>query len=68
MQTRSSIYHRLRKVRVQLMDREFEALAEPITDPVQIASFLEVRRLLHPDIIRPIMLFKGVSQWANGLA
>jgi deazaflavin-dependent oxidoreductase (nitroreductase family) len=49
------------KVGVQIRDRVFEALAEPVTDPVRIADFLELRLRRHPIMIRLIMhLFDGL--------
>jgi deazaflavin-dependent oxidoreductase (nitroreductase family) len=43
------------KVHVQIRDREFDALAEPVTDPVRIADFIELRLKRHPVMIRLIM-------------
>lgn len=49
------------KVRVQIRDREFDAVAEPVTDPVRIADFIELRLRRHPVMIRLIMhLFDGL--------
>jgi deazaflavin-dependent oxidoreductase (nitroreductase family) len=49
------------KVHVQIGKREFEALAEPVTDPKRIADFLELRLKRHPVMIRLIMhLFDGL--------
>ncbi|WKZ35126.1 MAG: nitroreductase family deazaflavin-dependent oxidoreductase [Anaerolineales bacterium] len=49
------------KVRVQIRDREFDAAAEPVTDPVRIADFIELRLKRHPIMIRLIMhLFDGL--------
>ncbi len=42
-------------VHVQIGDREFAALAEPITDPERIADFLELRLRRHPFMVRMIM-------------
>jgi len=48
-------------VHVQIQQREFDALAEPITDPVRIADFLEERLRRHPVMVRLIMcLFDGL--------
>jgi deazaflavin-dependent oxidoreductase (nitroreductase family) len=48
-------------VHVQIQQREFDALAEPITDPVCIADFLEERLRRHPVMVRLIMcLFDGL--------
>lgn len=49
------------KVQVQIGDRKFDAIAEPITDPVRIADFLELRLRRHPVMVRMIMhLFDGL--------
>ena len=49
------------RVRVQVRDREFEASAEPVTDPARIADFMELRLRRHPIMIRLIMtLFDGL--------
>lgn len=49
------------KVHVQIRDREFDAIAEPVTDPVRIADFIELRLHRHPIMIRLIMhLFDGL--------
>ena len=42
-------------VRVQVQDREFDAIAEPVTDPLRIADFIELRLSRHPLMIRLIM-------------
>jgi deazaflavin-dependent oxidoreductase (nitroreductase family) len=48
-------------VQVQIRDRQFEALAEAVTDPARIADFIELRLRLHPVMIRLIMvLFDGL--------
>lgn len=48
-------------VHVQICDREFDALAEPVTDPLRIADFIELRLKRHPIMIRLIMhLFDGL--------
>lgn len=48
-------------VRVQIRDREFDAVAEPVTDPVRIADFIELRLRRHPIMIRLIIhLFDGL--------
>lgn len=50
-----------RNVRVQIRDREFDVLAEPVTDPIRIADFIELRLRRHPVMIRLIMhLFDGL--------
>jgi deazaflavin-dependent oxidoreductase (nitroreductase family) len=48
-------------VRVRVREREFDATAEPITDPARIAGFMELRLRRHPIMIRLIMhLFDGL--------
>jgi len=48
-------------VRVQLGEREFEALAETVTEPARIADFIELRLKRRPLMIRLIMhLFDGL--------
>jgi deazaflavin-dependent oxidoreductase (nitroreductase family) len=43
------------KVHFQVGDREFGAVAEPVTDPARIADFVELRLRRHPIMIRLIM-------------
>ena len=43
------------KVHVQVKKQEFDALAEPVTDPNRIADFIEIRLQRHPVMIRLIM-------------
>ncbi len=45
------------QVHVKIRDREFDALAEPVTDPARIADFIELRLSRHPLMIRLIMHF-----------
>ena len=45
------------QVHVQIRERKFDALAEPVTDPVRIADFIELRLCRHPLMIRLIMHF-----------
>ena len=48
-------------VRVRVRDREFDAAAEPVTDPFRIADFIELRLKRHPVMMRLIMrLFDGL--------
>jgi deazaflavin-dependent oxidoreductase (nitroreductase family) len=48
-------------VHVQVREREFDAMAEPVTDPARIADFIELRLRCHPFMIRLIMtLFDGL--------
>lgn len=50
-----------RNVHVQIGDREFNAVAEPVTDPACIADFIQLRLRRHPVMIRLIMwLFDGL--------
>lgn len=42
-------------VHVQIREREFDAVAEPVTDPIRIADFIELRLKRHPVMIRLIM-------------
>jgi deazaflavin-dependent oxidoreductase (nitroreductase family) len=47
-------------VHVQICERKFDAIAEPVTDPIRIADFIELRLRRHPVMIRLIMwLFDG---------
>jgi deazaflavin-dependent oxidoreductase (nitroreductase family) len=49
------------QVAVQVRDQEFNAMAEPVTDPLRIADFIELRLRRHPIMIRLIMhLFDGL--------
>jgi deazaflavin-dependent oxidoreductase (nitroreductase family) len=43
------------KVHVQIRKREYDAIAEPVTDPECIADFLELRLRRHPVMVRLIM-------------
>lgn len=48
-------------VRVRVRDREFDAVAEPVTDPRRIADFIELRLKRHPIMLRLIMwMFDGL--------
>ncbi len=49
-----------RCVRVQIGAREFNALAEPVTDPCRIADFLELRLKRHPRMVGAILKSVGV--------
>ncbi len=56
------------QVHFQVRDQEFDALAEPVTDPVRIADFIELRLRRHPIMIRLIMyLFDGLPLKFNRL-
>ena len=48
-------------VQVQIQDQQFDAIAEPITDPACVADFIQLRLRRHPLMIRLIMhLFDGL--------
>lgn len=48
-------------VHAQIGKREFDVLAEPVTDPRRIADFIELRLKRHPLMVRLIMhLFDGL--------
>ena len=48
-------------VHVQVRTRQFDAVAEPVTDPARIADFLQLRLQRHPIMVRLIMhLFDGL--------
>jgi len=48
-------------VHVQIREREFDADAEPVIDPIRIANFIELRLKRHPVMIRIIItLFDGL--------
>ncbi len=47
-------------VRVRVGRKEFEAIAEPSSDPVQIADFLEVRLARHPRMIGMMLRAEGL--------
>jgi deazaflavin-dependent oxidoreductase (nitroreductase family) len=51
------------QVHVQIGDDEFEATAEPVTDPKRIADFIELRLQRHPMMIRLIMHFFDGLPW-----
>ncbi len=42
-------------VHVQIRERGFDAIAEPVIDPIRIADFIELRLHRHPVMIRLIM-------------
>lgn len=48
------------EVQVQVKGRRFRGLAEPITDPLQIADFLELRLARHPRMVGAIMRSAGL--------
>ncbi len=49
------------RVKVQIMDRVFDGLAEPIVDPARIADFLLLRLTHHPILMRIMLATEG--QW-----
>lgn len=51
------------QVQVRIGDREFDAMAEPVTDPARIADFIELRLRRHPVMIRLIMHFFDGLPW-----
>jgi len=48
------------RVHVRIKSREFEGLAEPVTDPCRIADFLEMRLKRHPRMIGAILRSEGL--------
>ncbi len=63
-------------VQVQVQQRRFSAIAEPIADPSVVADFLELRLSRHPVMIRAMLLLHGlfrpnranIERLASGLA
>ena len=64
-------------VRVRLKSREFFGIAEPVTDCIQVADFLELRLRHHPRIVGMILKSEGLplkpnrsqlEEYARGLA
>jgi deazaflavin-dependent oxidoreductase (nitroreductase family) len=64
-------------VRVRLKSREFPGIAEPVTDCIQIADFLELRLRRHPRMVGMILKSEGLparpsrlqlEQYSQGLA
>ena len=51
------------RVKVQIADRVFEGLAEPIVDPARIADFLLLRLKRHPIMMRAMLALEG--QWRS---
>ncbi len=47
-------------VRVRIGPREFDGLAEPVTDPCRIADFLELRLQRHPQMVGAILKSAGL--------
>jgi len=50
------------KVNIRVRRRQFDGTAEPVTDPGQIADFLEYRLAKNPRMIGFIMSREGVSK------
>ena len=48
------------QVEVQLRDRRFRGLAEPVSDPARVADFLELRMQRHPFFIGLLMRLEGL--------
>ena len=53
------------KVQVQVQGRRFNAAAEPVTDPQEIADFLEIRLRRHPKMIGMMMRAEGLPKNFN---
>jgi deazaflavin-dependent oxidoreductase (nitroreductase family) len=53
-------------VEVQVGSRRLRACAYPITDPLQIASFLEKRLKLHPVLATAVMRIEGLGPNPSG--
>ena len=49
-------------VQVRVGERQFDALAEPITDPIRIADFLEYRLKAHPRMIGTLLRLEGLPR------
>ena len=47
-------------VKVRIGSNEFDALAEPVTDPCRIADFLELRLARHPKMVGAILKSVGL--------
>lgn len=52
-------------VMIEFGGRHYQALAEPITDPLQIADFLELRLSRHPRMIRVMLLMHSLPPKAD---
>jgi deazaflavin-dependent oxidoreductase (nitroreductase family) len=48
------------QVNVQVMDNSFSTLAKPMTDPGQIADFLELRLIKHPRFMGILLRLEGL--------
>ncbi len=49
------------RVEVRVKARRFHGLAEPITDPIRIADFLEERLRRHPKMIAAMFRMEGIA-------
>ncbi len=47
-------------VKIRVKSRQFEGMAEPVTDPTRIADFLEIRLKRHPQMIGAILKSEGL--------
>jgi hypothetical protein len=50
------------KVEVRVGSERFSTLAEPMTDPRQIADFLELRLKKHPHFMSAMLLLEGLPR------
>ncbi len=50
------------RIEVQVNERRFHGVAEPITDPARIADFLELRLQRHPPMVRAMLLLHGLMR------
>lgn len=63
--TKADWYRNIRadpKVNVRVRDRQFDGIAEPVSDPESVADFLEYRYKKHPRFIGFIMSREGVPK------
>lgn len=49
------------RVEVRVGTRRFRGLAEPVTDPIRVADFIELRLQRHPKMVGAIVRLHGVS-------
>lgn len=49
-------------VEVQVKNRRFQAIAEPVTDPLRIADFLQLRLQRHPWMVGGILASEGLPR------
>ena len=49
------------KVKLSVGSRKFQGFADPITDPAQIADFLEYRLKLNPRFVGAMLRFEGMG-------